>query len=101
MLYPTLSEYIRTVELVIDEASNAYKTSLKAQLRSGSKEMKRSLAKMQAVRSGQTNHLLPFVNYCTTYIEWARSPYLQMLSFSLVVCREALLFARKHINNLK
>lgn len=100
MTYPSIVDFLKNIEALVAEAAASYDTNLKRHLRYSSKEMQRALGRLTAVKTGNTNHLFPFVNYCSTYIEWARSPYLQMLSLSLLVSRETILFAKKHIANL-
>ncbi len=95
-----IEAFLKTIESLLSVASAASRGDLKRKLRSGVRDAQKSISKLKNVRSGNTNNLIPFVNYCNTYVNWAKSPFVQMLALSLTVCRSAVVYARKHVTNL-
>lgn len=95
-----IEAFLKTIETLLGAVSTASRSNLKRKLRSGARDAQKSIVRLKNVRSGNTNNLIPFVNYCNTYVNWAKSPFVQMMALSLTVCRSAVVYARKHVANL-
>ena len=91
-----MHQILDIVEKVLDEVEDSVKTGLRSRMERLGRALEDCVARIDPDTSGDTLRLRKGLRYSTVYTQWVQSPFVQLLTHDLMVCRSMMSFVSHH-----